>query len=244
MLTLALCAPGAVAQAQSADSTPANAKSAESKPPAETYQTLYLTNLTQEGDAQEVQTDLRNMLPRARVFYLPSQNAISVRATPDDMLLAQKVLSDLDRTKKIYRLTYTINETDGGKNMGTQRFALIVVSGQKTVLKQGRRVPIVTGTTNTETAAQNTQIQYEDVGLSIEATLDGYQDGVRLRTKVEQSSVADERSNVGLQDPVIRQTSLEGTSTLVQGKPLVLGSLDMPGSTRHQDIEVVSEIVR
>ncbi len=44
--------------------------------------------------------------------------------------------------------------------------------------------------------------------------------------------------------PVIRQTTLEGTSTLVQGKPLVLGSLDVPGSTRHQEVEVVSELVR
>jgi hypothetical protein len=49
---------------------------------------------------------------------------------------------------------------------------------------------------------------------------------------------------VGTQDPVIRQTTLEGTSTLVLGKPLVLGSLDIPGSTRHQEVEVFSELVR
>jgi hypothetical protein len=67
---------------------------------------------------------------------------------------------------------------------------------------------------------------------------------VRLRTKVVQSSVAEDKSGVGNSDPVIRQTTLEGTSTLVQGKPLVLGSLDVPGSTRHQEVEVVSELVR
>ncbi len=44
--------------------------------------------------------------------------------------------------------------------------------------------------------------------------------------------------------PIIRQTTLEGTSTLVQGKSLVLGSLDVPGSTRQQEVEVVSELVR
>jgi hypothetical protein len=37
---------------------------------------------------------------------------------------------------------------------------------------------------------------------------------------------------------------LEGMSTLAQGKPMVLGSLDIPGSTRHEEIEVVSELVR
>jgi hypothetical protein len=67
---------------------------------------------------------------------------------------------------------------------------------------------------------------------------------VRLRTKVVQSSIAEHKSGVGTQDPVIRQTTLEGTSTLVQGKPLVLGSLDIPGSTRHQEVEVLSELVR
>jgi hypothetical protein len=88
-------------------------------------------------------------------------------------------------------------------------------------------------------------VQYLDVGLNIDATLDAYSDGLRLHTKVEQSSVvADEKSGMGTQDPVVRQTTLEGVSTLVQGKPVVLGALDMPGSTRRQEIEVISELVR
>lgn len=37
---------------------------------------------------------------------------------------------------------------------------------------------------------------------------------------------------------------LEGTSTLVQGKRLALGTFDVPGTTRHQEVEVVSELVR
>jgi hypothetical protein len=83
-------------------------------------------------------------------------------------------------------------------------------------------------------------VQYVDVGLSIEATIDGS----RLRTKVEQSTIADEKSAVGAQDPVIRQGVLEETSTLVEGKPLVLGSFDIPGTARHEEIGVVSELQR
>jgi hypothetical protein len=48
---------------------------------------------------------------------------------------------------------------------------------------------------------------------------------------------------VGAQEPVVRQTVLEGTSFLTPGKPLVLGSLDIPGSARHLDVEVVMEQV-
>ena len=214
------------------------------KTSGEIYQTLYLTNLTQENDANYLVSDLRNMLPQAKVYYVPSQAAISLRASPDDIALAQRILADLDKTKKIYRLTYTMTERDGARTIGVQHFAIVVASGSKTDFKQGSRVPIATGSRNSPSGTPDTEVTYIDVGQEIEATLDSYLDGVRLRTKVVQSSVAEDKSGVGNSDPVIRQTSLEGTSTLVQGKPLVLGSLDVPGTTRHQEVEVVSELVR
>jgi type II secretory pathway component GspD/PulD (secretin) len=102
----------------------------------------------------------------------------------------------------------------------------------------------MTGSYDTGTTTSNSQVQYLDVGLNIEATLDRYGDGVRLRSKIEQSSVADEKSGIGAQDPMIRQTLLEGTSSMEPGKPVVLGSLDLPGGARKQEIEVVSELVK
>jgi len=216
------------------------AQAADAKRGPEIYQTLYLTNLTQQNDANELVTDLRNMLPSSKLYYVPSQSAMSIRGTAEEIALAQKILSDLDKTKKIYRLTYTMTERDGGKTIGVQHFSIVVASGSKTDLKLGSRVPV-----GTNSSAQGpNEVTYLDVGQEIEASLDGYFDGVRLRTKVVQSSIAEERSGIGTQDPIIRQTTLEGTSTLVQGKPLVLGSLDVPGSTRHQEVEVVSELVR
>jgi hypothetical protein len=227
MLALACCAASAAAQTQDTDA----------KSGAKVYQTLYLTNLTQPSDANELVTDLRNMLVNAKLYYVPSQAAISMVGTSEELARAQKIISDLDKTKKIYRLTYTVKESDGGKTIGLQHFSIIVASGSMTVLKQGSRLPVHTTTSN---QGEN-QVTYLDLGLEIEASLDGYLDGARLRSKVVQSGIAEEKSEVG---PIIRQTTLEGTSTLVQGKPLVLGSLDVPGSTRHQEVEVVSELVR
>jgi hypothetical protein len=220
----------------------AQPRAADAKTAPDIYQTFYLTNLTQQNDANELVTDLRNMLPNAKLYYVPSQSAFSIRASAEDMALAQKILADLDKTKKIYRLTYTMTEKDGGKTLGVQHFSIIVASGSRTDFKQGSRVPISVATN--AAPGSNAEITYIDIGQEIEASLDGYLDGVRLRTKVVQSSVAEDKSGVGTQDPVIRQTTFEGTSTLVQGKPLVLGSLDIPGSTRHQEVEVVSELVR
>jgi type II secretory pathway component GspD/PulD (secretin) len=225
-------------------SAAAQPQAADAKSAPLIYQTLYLTNLTQPNDALELMTDLRNMLPNAKVYYVPSQSALSIRASAEELALAQKILADLDKTKKIYRLTYTMTERDGGKTIGVQHFSIIVASGSRTEFKQGSRVPITVGGAISGSSTSNPEVQYLDVGQDIDASLDGYLDGVRLRTKVVQSSIAEDKSGVGTQDPVIRQTTLEGTSTLVQGKPLVLGSLDVPGSTRHQEVEVVSELVR
>ena len=75
---------------------------------------------------------------------MPSQSAISIRGSAEDIALAQKILSDLDKTKKIYRLTYTMTEKDGGKTIGVQHFSIIVASGSRTDFKQGSRVPVVT----------------------------------------------------------------------------------------------------
>jgi len=223
-------------------SAAAQPQAADAKSAPIIYQTLYLTNLTQQNDAIELVNDLRNMLPDAKLYYVPSQSAFSIRASAEEISLAQKILADLDKTKKIYRLTYTMTERDGGKTIGVQHFSIIVASGSRTDFKQGSRVPI--SVAKNAAPGSNTEITYIDVGQEIEASLDGYLDGVRLRTKVVQSSIAEDKSGVGTQDPVIRQTTLEGTSTLVQGKSLVLGSLDIPGSTRHQEVEVLSELVR
>jgi hypothetical protein len=166
-----------------------------------------------------------------------------VRGTPEDIQLAQKILSDIDRSAKTYRLTYTITEMDDGKQTGKQDFTLVVSSGARTVLKQGTKVPVVTGVFNEGSSSANSQVQYLDVGLNLEASLEGHGDGLRLRSKIEQSRVAEEKSGVGVQDPMVHQTTLEEISTLTPGKPLLLGSLDIPGTARRQQIEVISEPV-
>jgi type II secretory pathway component GspD/PulD (secretin) len=239
LLLLAPLASHAYAQSQAAKL--ADLTSANEKP--STYKTFYLSNLTRQQDADEIQSDLRNMLPMAKLFYVPSQSAISIRGSAEDIALAQKILADLDRTRKTYRLTYTITDTDSGQPSGKQHVTLVVASGGKTDVKQGSKVPIVIGIDTQGQQSPRSDVQYQDIGLEIEATLNGYADGVHLRSRIAQSSVADEKSGVGSQDPVFRQTTLDGTATLVPGKPLILGSLDIPGTNRHQQVEVVSEAI-
>ena len=62
-------------------------------------QTFYLTNAWQQNDLNDVQTALRNVLPSAKVYGVASQNAIVMRGTPDELLLAQKLINDLDKAR-------------------------------------------------------------------------------------------------------------------------------------------------
>lgn len=236
---LAVCARTSIAQAAATDNGPANAK-----PDQQIYQTLYLANANDQQSLNDIQTDLRNMLPRAKIYGVVSQRAISIRGTQEDIEMAQKMVSDLDRPRKVYRITYTITDTDGGQPKTSQHYTLIVASGDRTVSKQGARVPIITGKTGEGAGPQNTQVQYVDVGLNIEASLTASSNALNLRSKVEVSSVAGPSLGAGAPDPNIRQTVLDQMSALVPGKPLTLGSLDVPGSSRHEEVDVVAELVQ
>lgn len=220
-----------------AQAPPSENSAPESKNTPRIVETIHLKNVTAQRDLNDMQTALRNMLPMAAMYGIATQNAITIRATSEDMEAAKKLVAELDQPHKAYRVTYTITEFDNGKRAGSQRVALVVVAGEKSFVKHGNRVPIVTGSYNEETTRANSQVQYLDVGLNIEANLDGD----RLRSKVEQSGLSEEKSGIGIQDPVVRQTTIEATSDMTSGKSMVIGSLDIPGTTRHQEIEAVAE---
>ncbi len=62
-------------------------------------QTFYLTNVAQQNDLNDIQTGLRNVFTTAKLYGIPSQNAIIMRGTPDELLLAGKLINDLDKAR-------------------------------------------------------------------------------------------------------------------------------------------------
>jgi general secretion pathway protein D len=61
--------------------------------------TIYLSNTVQPQDLTEVVTGLRQLLDLKRLSQVNSQNAIIVRDTPDKILLAEKMVRDIDKAK-------------------------------------------------------------------------------------------------------------------------------------------------
>ncbi len=147
------------------------------------------------------------------------------------------------REAHTYRLTYAVIASDAGKRISTQHYAITIVSGERATFKQGNKVPVLTGGYSHEGAPETTQYQftYLDVGLNLDAALREVTGGVQVRAKVELSSIVDQVNPQLLKDPGVRQTVLETVAMARVGVPVTLGSLDIPESTRHLDIEVTVE---
>ena len=211
-----------------------------------TIRTYHLTYATSQGEQNEILTAVRNIAaPTLRIFLLQTSNEIAAYGTAEDLAQLTDLLQKLDIPHKQYRVTYTLTETDNGKRIGLQHYAMVVTPGQRTQLKEGSRVPVITGSFSpSDSKGTVKQATYLDVGLNFDATLETHGTGFQLRSKVEQSSIAEEKSGPGADDPVIRQTLLEGTSILPEGKTVSLGSLDVLGSTRHLDVDAMVEAVR
>lgn len=228
----ALTWTASTAQAQS-DGSPA--KSSEPL----TIQYFHLSNAISAYASSDIMNALRNILtPTSKVILLTSRNVIAVASTPDQIAQAKTIVHEFDQPPKRYRLTYTIIDLDGTRRIGEQRYSMVALDGQKMTLKQGSKVPVTTGDGKDNSSQQ---VTYLDIGMTFEAMVNSSGDSANLQTKVARSSIAEERSSIGPQDPIVRQSVFEGASILTMGKPETLGSIDFPGSTRHLDIQVMAE---
>ncbi len=154
-----------------------------------------------------------------------------------------------------YRVTYTLTTTDAGKRVSLDHYAMTVdtapvqfsdgrtYSGRGTI-KIGQKVPVATGSSGDEKSGIQTQFTYLDIGINLDATVTESPTGLLIASKVEQSSVAPEPVAIGgVNEPLIRQMVITNSSTITPGKTLTVGSLDLPDTKRHIDIEVSVEPV-
>jgi general secretion pathway protein D len=83
-------------------------------------QTFYLSNAWQENDLTDVQTAIRNVLINVKATGVKSQNAIVVRGTPDELLLVQKLINDLDKARPEVIVDISVLEVSKNweKNLG------------------------------------------------------------------------------------------------------------------------------
>lgn len=201
-----------------------------------------LNNVVQQNDANEILVAVRNMAdPSLRVYLVANQNAIALSTYPQELDRLEAFIRKLDQPRRSYRLFFTITESDAGKRIGVEHFSFAADVGQRTTLKQGSKVPVATGSYSMSDKTSQEQFTYLDVGMNFDATLTQTGPNLVMKCKVEQSSIAESQLIGSVREPVIRQAVIEGVETITPGKPITLGAIDVSGSTRHLDIEVVAE---
>ena len=124
-------------------------------------QTFYLTNVSQQNDANEIMVAMRNLLdPTVKIYLVPSQNAIVVRATPDQLVLAEKLINDLDRTRSEVIVDVAVLEVSRDKlrNLGItlpQSFGLTPTATSSTSTNSTSSTSSSTGTNTGTSTSQN-----------------------------------------------------------------------------------------
>jgi hypothetical protein len=225
-------------------SEPPNSCAALRNAPTET-RTFFLTNVTQTNDGNEVMVAVRNLLcPSTKLYFDYVQRALIIEAPPAQLERADRIIHDLNLVTKTYRITYTLTELDAGKTISTRHYSMLLGNGERASLKEGNKIPIATGTYSADGApssAAQTQFTYLDVGMNFDTTIAVSGNSVHLKSKVESSSLGDPVTIAGVTEPVVRQSVLDGTSVLTLDKPFMLGTIDVPNSTRHIDIAAVVE---
>ena len=106
------------------------------------------------------------------------------------------------------------------------------VSGQKASIKIGERVPIATGSFQSGigglsvSGLVSTQFQYIDVGVNVDITPYIHRDGdITLKIALEVSTVVNNQSIGGIQEPVIGQRKVEHEIRLKDGEVSLLGGM-------------------
>jgi hypothetical protein len=142
-----------------------------------------------------------------------------------------------------YRLDVSFNELEDGKKLNTRHYSIDLTGGRPNDIKIGTRVPVVTANCNPSSASSpsggaSEQYQYLDLGTHLSAQLISH--GAELHVSGDISSLdtsAGSQTSARL-GPVIRQIKIEGSTALVLGKPILIGSADDPNSKRQFQLEV------
>ena len=118
--------------------------------------TFYLSNTVQAQDLTEIVTGLRQLLDLKRIQQLNAQNAIVIRASPDQLAVADKIIKDIDKAKPEVVIQVQVVEArvDTARRLG-------ISPGQTASISV---IPPGTTTTTTGTTTNNNSITLQQLG--------------------------------------------------------------------------------
>jgi len=198
-------------------------------------QTFYLTNSTAQNDANEVVIAIRNLLdPSVKIYLVPSQNAIVMRATPDQLLLAEKLINDLDRARPEVVVDVAVLEVNRDK----VRTLGITLPQSFTLTPQANpNAPAPTSSSS----STGTTVTSSNFTLNSLAHISAQNFGVGITGGTLNALLTDTNTHI-LQNPRIRATDGQrATLKIGQKIPIATGSYNAGVSTGVASIGVQTQ---
>ena len=126
-----------------------------------------------------------------------------------------------------YRVDFSISELQDGKRINTRHYSMNLNSGPWSQIKIGTRVPV---------SPTQGSFQYIDLGTSIDCEVDEQGEDLALDVRSDFSNLSNPEERRSAQ-PIIRQIKINGRTLTAPGKPVVIGAVDDPSSTRQFQLE-------
>ena len=190
--------------------------------------TFYLTNLSQPNELQDLVNILRTLLDTQRLQQFPSQQAIVVRGTPDQIVMAEKLIEDLDKSRPEVVVEIAIMQVtrDKMRNLGISPPTSVSVAVQES--------PGTTTTTTASTAsgtggtATTSTSNTGNISLNSLAHLNATNFEVTIPTTTANFLMSDSSSKL-IQQPQIRASDGQKASLKIGERvPVATGSFQ-PG---------------
>jgi general secretion pathway protein D len=178
--------------------------------------TFYLGNVSGPTDLQDIVNAIRTVLEVQRIQQIPSQSAIVIKGTPDQLALASKMIDDIDKSKPEVIVDVIVAQVRRDKlhNLG------ITPPQNATIALQGTNItPSGTGTTTSTGSGLNFNDLQHLNSTNYAVTIDP--------VKVV-ALFSDDNTKI-LQSPRIRATDNEkATLTIADKIPIATGSFGTP----------------
>jgi general secretion pathway protein D len=190
-------------------------------------QTFYLGNDSQQNDLNDILTALRDLVANGtgtKLFAVAGQNAIVMRGTPDELLLAQKIIHDLDKPRPEVVIDVSLLEVnrDRTRNIGLQWPNSFGVQLQP---------PNATTTTNNSSTTSSTTSTTQNLTLNNIAHLNATNFAVTVGAATANLLLSDSDTKV-LQNPTIRASDGQQAELKIGERiPVATGSYQTGAAT-------------
>ncbi|HTU32444.1 MAG TPA: hypothetical protein VMF66_01425 [Candidatus Acidoferrum sp.] len=189
----------------------------------EVVRTFYLNNTLQPQDLTEIVTGLRSMLGIQKIVQMNSENAIVMRATPDEVAASEKIIDSIDRARPevLIQVHVLSANRDRLRDLG-------ILPGQSVAVQFNPRTALQPSTSSTSSSSSSTSTSTTTTPLQV--TLNNLHSlgtadwSATLPGATANAILTDDQTHI-IQDPEVRITDGERAKLTIGEKvPIATGS--------------------